>query len=209
MIIDQKVKELYAKELSGSEIANKLGLHIRQVYRLLVKQGVQRRNSAEQNKLRFKRSPLSFKFKDKLSVKGRELFIAALMLYYGEGAKTGKCVDFANADPATLKIFLKFIREICRVNERRLRFYLYCFSNQNSAELIKFWCKTLTIKKENFTKPYIRDSNGSLTRTMPYGVLHIRYSDSRLLNRILDLNRELTIKIIGGVLKQSTRADCR
>ena len=97
------------------------------------------------------------------------------MLYYGEGAKTGKTVDFANSDSVMLQIFLKFLIDICGINKQKLRFYLYCFSDQNTHELIRFWCKTLKVKKSYFTKPYIRKASKSLRRTMQHGVLHIRY----------------------------------
>lgn len=188
---DELVKVLYHKEWSGPNIAKKLGLNQRQVYRILNGLGVKRRTVFEQNRLNFLKSPLSFKFKERLSNKERELLIAAIMLYYGEGAKTNKTVDFANSEPQMLKIFLKFLRKICRVDQKRLRFYLYCFSNQNKEELIEFWCQTLKIKRENFTRPYVKDFNNKNSRTMSYGVLHIRYSDVRLLNKILLLNSKL------------------
>src|SRR3989344_3163617 len=187
----ERVKFLYNKKWSGPDIAKKLVINQRYVYRILDRLGVKRRTVFEQNKINFLKSPLSFKFKDKLSIKEKELLIAVAMLYYGEGAKTGKTVDLANSDPVMLKIFLKFLRKICRIDENKLRFYLYCFSNQNPDELIGFWCNFLKIKKENLDRPYIKDFNHKNKRTMPYGVLHIRYSDLRLLNKILLLNSKL------------------
>lgn len=198
---NQRVKNLYSNGLSGSQISRVTKIDIRQVYRILARLGVSRRSSAEQNKINFLKSPLSFKMKEKFSVDERELLVAAVMLYYGEGAKTNKTVDLANADPKVLKVFLNFMRNICGVDEKRLRFYLYCFSNQDSGKLIKFWCKYLHVDKRNFTKPYVRSADSSLLRTMPYGVLHIRYSDSRLLKLILNLIEELTNKYIGGVVE--------
>jgi len=189
--MEQKVVSLYKTNLSGSDIAKKLGIHLRSVYRILDRQGIKRRSSAEQNRIRFLRSPLSFKFKQNLSAKDRGLIIAGAMLYYGEGAKTGQTVDLANSNPEILRLFLKFLRKICRVNEDRLRFYLYCFSDQNAIQLINFWSRELNVNKVNFTKPYIRKANNNLSRRMPYGVLHIRYSDVRLLNKILDINSGL------------------
>lgn len=129
-----------------------------------------------------------------LTVPKKELLIAAVMLYFGEGAKSGTTVDFANSDPATLKIFINFLRKICRIDEKRLRLYLYCFSNQNPGELISFWSKTLDVRIRNFTKPYIRKVGENLRRTMTRGVLHIRYSDKRLLRKILSLKDELIKK---------------
>ncbi len=197
MDIEKEVQELYLQELSGSEISAKLQVHIRQVYRILDKLGVSRRTSSAQNKIRFLRSPKSYQFKEKLSAKERDLMIAGAMLYYGEGAKTGGSVDLANSDTRILKVFLKFLRDICRVKEERLRFYLYCFSDQNPQKLIDYWVKELGVNKRSFTKPHVRKLYPTLHRRMPYGVLHIRYSDLRLLEKILDLN----LKISGNMLE--------
>ena len=190
--MEQEVIYLYKQNISGPDIAQKLGIQPRQVYRILDRHKIKRRNLSEQSRIRFAKIPLSFGFKKSLSTKDRELLVAGTMLYYGEGAKTGTTVDLANSDPNILKLFLKFLRNICGTDERRLRFYLYCFSNQNKVQLIKFWCKYLGISKNNFTKPYVRNTRqGNISRKMPYGVLHIRYSDKKLLNKILELNAEL------------------
>lgn len=186
------VRELYQSGLTGPEISLRIKISVKQVYDSLRRQNIPRKDIAEQNKLRFKRSPLSFSFKkDKFSTKERDLLVAGVMLYYGEGAKTGNTVDFANSDPMLLDIFLKFLKNICGVDNKKLRFYLYCFSDQNSKSLIKFWCSHLGVQQGQFTKPYIRSTLNKGKRTMTNGVLHIRYSDKRLLEKILLLGREL------------------
>lgn len=194
--INRKIKNLYSKELTAKAIADKLSIPMHQVYDSLIKQGVRRRNKSLQNKIRFENAPLSFKFKDKLSDIDKELLASGVMLYNGEGAKTGTTVDFANSSPASLQVFLAFLRKICRVDEKRLRFYLYCFSDQDVHELISFWCNLLSVRREGFTKPYIRDSLNKGKRTMSWGVLHIRYSDKKLLDKILSLTHETTKRLV-------------
>lgn len=189
---EKLVKRLYLEGLSGPEVVLKLKkISLKQVYDTLRRQNIPRKSLLEQNRKRFLQSPLSFVFKQKLSKKERELLIAAIMLYYGEGAKTRWTVDFANSDPQLLKVFFKFLINICGIDTKRVRFYLYCFSNQNVNSLIQFWCSQLGVKRNQFTKPYIRSTLNKGKRTMPYGVLHIRYSDKRLLEKILLLGKEL------------------
>ncbi len=146
----------------------------------------------ELNRIRFESSPLSYDFKSELTTTERELLVAALMLYFGEGAKTQTTVDLANSDPKVLKIFIKFLRDICRVDESRLRFYLYCFREQDPEALIRFWSECLKVSPKSFTKPYIRETRADLKRIMPYGVLHVRYSDKRLLRQIMFLIEKIT-----------------
>ena len=185
------VVDLYNLGESGLKIASKLMLSTTQVYDLLKKKGVVARDSAA----RLKITPMTFEFRENLSGTDDQLLTAALMLYAGEGAKTGSTVDFANSDPGFLKIFLLFLRKICRVDENKLRFYLYCFDNNDVEQIKNFWVKTLNVSLNNFTKPYVRPFNGKNTRVMKYGVLHIRYNDKRLLEKILYLCSDLTVKL--------------
>lgn len=192
---EQKVIKLYNQLSSAPAIAKRIKLSVSQVYDTLRRFNVARRKSSLQNQIRFINSPLSFEFRERLVRKERELLIAAIMLYYGEGAKTGTTIDFANSDPRALKLFLKFLRQVCRVDESKLRLYLYCFSDQNVEQLIKFWSKELRVSRKNFTKPYIRAVRGQRKRIMSYGVLHVRYSDKRLLEKILNLCSEFIISL--------------
>lgn len=185
------VKKFYCDGMMGAEISAKLKISLKQVYSSLHRQKIPRKTLWEQNKILFINKPLSFSFKRNLSQKDRELMVAAVMLYYGEGAKTGVTVDFANSDNRAVKLFLKFLRKICRVDEKRLRFYLYCFSDQDSNTLISYWSSQLNVERNQFTKPYVRSTFNRGNRSMPYGVIHVRYSDKKLLEKILSLCNNL------------------
>lgn len=192
---DLKIKRMYEKAFSAPFIAKTLNLPLHSIYYSLKNQNVLRRTTAEQNKIRFENKPLSYKIKPNLTQHEKALKIAALMLYYGEGAKTQQTVDFANSDPAALALFLKFMLNICGVDKNRLRFYLYCFRGQNASKLIRFWSNKLNAPVDQFTKPYIRPDRTDLSRTMPFGVLHIRYSDKKLLEQILFFIKEITTQL--------------
>jgi len=189
------VKKYYCNGMTGAEIATKLNLSLKQIYGSLKRQGIPRKTMWEQNKILFAKKPPSFHFKKNISIKERELLIAAVMLYYGEGAKTGTTVDLANSDNHIAKLFIKFLRKICGINEKKLRFYLYCFSDQKSDSLVKYWSSQLRAERNQFTKPYIRSTLNRGKRSMPYGVIHIRYSDKKLLEKILSLCNELITKL--------------
>lgn len=82
-------------------------------------------------------------------------------------------------------LFLKGLREIYRVDEKRLRVCLYCYANQDANKLLNYWSGLLKIPKNQFIKPYIRkDFNENKIGRMIYGVIHIRYSDKKLLMQI-------------------------
>ncbi len=128
-------------------------------------------------------------------------------MYRCEGFQTEKAdtVDFANSNPKMIKLFVLFLMNICRVDFPRLRCYLYCYANQDKSDLIKFWSTTTGIPKAQFTKPYVRsDYRLDKINRMPYGLLHVRYSDKKLLVAIKQGIQELFENIMGGYRSSQT-----
>lgn len=181
----EKVKGMYyQKQLSAPQISKKLRVCIDAVYYFMRKHNLQRRNLSEQNKIRFERKKPSFKIKKKLTRDEEFLKITGVLLYWCEGSQWEKeCqVDFTNSNPKMILFFLKFLRKICGIDDQKLRVLLYCYSNQNPKQLIKFWSDLTNIPKNQFTKPYIRkDFKLEKVGKMKYGLVHIRYLDKKLL----------------------------
>ena len=147
---------------------------------------IPRRTSSETNHILFLKKPLSYEKKKTLTIAEESLYKAALMLYWAEGSKKGiHSVDIVNSDEKLILIFLKALRRIYRVDEKKLRILLYCYSNQNPKKLTNYWSKLLQIPKSQFIKPYVRkDFKEEKRGVMPNGLVHIRYSDKRLLEQI-------------------------
>jgi len=184
------VEKLYSKEkLSTIEIAKKLKTTTWTVMGFMTRNNIPRRTFKEASKISFENKPLTFFLKKGLSAKDKKLKMAGVFLYWAEGAKlNGKnncTVDFANSNPEMIKIFVKFLRDICRVNEKKLRVYLYCYSNQDIESIKDFWYKLTNIPKSQFSKPYVRnDFLPEKSGKMKYGLAHIRYADKKLLVKI-------------------------
>jgi predicted DNA-binding protein YlxM (UPF0122 family) len=193
--IVEKIKAFYYKDLlSMSEVAKKLGVSIDSVVYLMRKNNLKRRSFTESNKIVFQNKPLSFSVKNNKTQKNRELEIAGLMLYWAEGYKSekGASVDFANSDPRMIKVFISFLRSVYRLDENRLRVSLYCYSNQKISSLVDFWSELTNIPKNQFTKPYVRKDFRENGRVMKYGLVHIRYSDKKML---IDLMKKMSYYI--------------
>ena len=199
MSIDE-IKHLYfEKQLCTREIGEKLNKTTWQIIRTMKKHNVARRTSAETQKIQFQRKPLSYNKKVRLSSFEKSLYEAGLMLYWAEGVKARGTVDFANSDSRMASIFLSMLRSIYHIDEKRLRILLYCYANQNTEKLIKYWSAKLKIPTLQFIKPYVKhDYNKKKTHKMPHGLVHIRYHDKRLFEQILK-----DIDIISRKLKQN------
>ncbi len=198
------IKKLYYKEkLSSLEIAEKIGKSQWTILKFMKKNGLSRRNSHESNIIKFNKKPLSFSVKENLLPEEKDLKLAGLMIYWAEGAKLDlkgrNCtVDLANSNPIMIKVFLKFLREICRIDESKLRVFLYCYANQNIEEIKNFWHNITKVPLDQFSKPYIRnDFILEKSGKMKYGLAHIRYNDKKLLlqinNWIKEINKEMGV----------------
>lgn len=189
----KEVKRFYYKEkLSVQDVANKLNVSIDAVFYCMRKNGLKRRKANESNSIKYEKATPSFKLKKLDSEKLRILKTIGVMLYWGEGHKLGKTtVDFANSDNDMISLFLKFLRKVCGIDEKRLRVYAYFYSNQDVNKNINYWSKLTKISRSQFTKPYIReDFREDKKDKMPYGLIHIRYSDKKLLNVIKNWIKE-------------------
>lgn len=193
------VRKMYNSGLSAQEIGDRFGKTVWQVYRFMKRHSFSRRKSSETKNIKFRKSPLSFLFKESLSLKEKQLWTSGLMLYWAEGSKAGRyVVDFANCNTKMILIFLKMLRIVYQINEERLRIYIYCYSNQNTDKIIEYWSRMTLISKEKFTKPYIRtDYDPKKSDRMPNGLIHIRYADMRLLEKIKADIAKISFDILG------------
>ena len=184
----ERIKQLYYEDgLGVQRIADKLCVPIDAVFYFMRKHNLVRRSPSESNSIRYQKASASFRLKELKTEKLRILKAMGSMLYWGEGCKSDKMgvVDFANSDEKMIVLFMRFLREICGVDEKRLRVYLYVHANQDIGGCVRHWNKITKIPKKQFTKPYIRkDFDESKKEKMPNGLIHVRYSDKKLLNQI-------------------------
>ncbi len=184
----KQVKKLYYKDkLSVQDVARKLNVSIDAVFYCMRRNKLKRRRKEESNLIRYEKSEPSFKLEKIDNEKLRRLKIIGTMLYWAEGSKwSGETiVDFANSDKDMIVLFLNFLRKICGIKENKLRVFPYFYANQNFKKNIKYWSDITKIPKDQFTKPYIRKKfDESKGYRMPYGLIHLRYGDKKLLNLI-------------------------
>ena len=180
----EKVKELYyTKSLTMKEVSLWCGVTMDSLVYFMRKHKIKRRTLKEASAVKFSQKPLSFKKKEILTPEEEKLKIAGTMLYWAEGTKSEKSfgIDFANSDPEMVRIFVKFLRTIFTLDEKRLRLHLYCYADQDISSLISFWCSITGVPASQLTKPYVRQDFRENGRKMLHGLIHIRYNDKKLL----------------------------
>ena len=91
----------------------------------------------------------------------RELLIAGLFLYWGEGGKTElTSTSLSNTDSAMIRFFMKWMKSL-GVPRDRLRVRVHLYADMNIRAELKYWSTTLGLPLSSFTKPYVKTSNRS------------------------------------------------
>jgi len=187
MITKEQLKRLYNKGLSMMEIATKVGISNSGVKYLAEKYNIPRRSRSEANYLKYNPAGNPFKIKKLKTKKDIELFNLGIGLFLGEGTKKNKFnVAFANSDQQILKLFLKFLREICGVEERKIKAALNIFNDVDGEEAVNFWSKMTKIPVNRFNTITIRKSKGGTYKNKSrWGTLTI-YIPNVKLKAIMD-----------------------
>lgn len=119
----------------------------------------------------------------------KDLFIAGLFLYWGEGSKTKDVeIRLSNTNPKIIKFFICWLKDCLRVSSDKIRVKLYLYKDMNIDEETKFWSEELDINRRQFTKPYIKDSNkASITykNGFGHGTCNIMVANAMLAKRVL------------------------
>jgi hypothetical protein len=122
-----------------------------------------------------------------------------MSLYWAEGYKrpimlngralTNHPVALTNSDPLLIKIFLRFLREVCGVNDENIKADIRIYEHMNSKKLTVFWRKTTGLPDKNFGKIYYGVSKSSLGKRpfnrLPYGTILIRVNSTNLFHKIM------------------------
>jgi transcriptional regulator with XRE-family HTH domain len=118
----------------------------------------------------------------------RDLLIAGVALYAGEGSKRDGQVNFANSDPRQIIFFCHWLRTLFDVDESRLRVWLYLHEHLDLAAAIAFWSDLTAIPPTQFGKPYRAVADPSIRRTKHVnGCVGIAYACSRTHRSIMGL----------------------
>ena len=126
-----------------------------------------------------------------LPLSKRELFIAGLFLYWGEGGKTAKTrTAFSNTNPEMIKFILYWLIKILNISKEKIIVRLHLYKDMNIKKEIKYWSKVIKISEKQFRKPYIKATTlKSLTyKGFGHGTCNLEID-----------NRDLKEKIMMGI----------
>lgn len=118
----------------------------------------------------------------------RELFIAGLFLYWGEGSKKVPCqLSLNNTDPKVIKFYLYWLVKILGVPKNEIRAYVHLYKDMNIKKETLFWSLLLKISPDQFVKPYIKESTRSQIdhKGFGHGTCALYVNNVRLKERVM------------------------
>jgi hypothetical protein len=185
------------KGLSTREIAQEIGVSIGSVKRWvkgvpLTEEQISsfRAKGSESTKQKALKKRILFQIKGRKKKRLLDpLFVAGIMLYWGEGTKSRRQLDFTNSDPAMLRLFIRFMKKFYPFSFSRITVYIHCYTDVHSQSTIEnYWLKELSLTQNNLRKTMLNkkpiNSLSKRTGLLPYGVCKLRVSDVSILQEI-------------------------
>lgn len=125
----------------------------------------------------------SFKIRTDLNESEKVLYGLGLGLYWGEGNKASiYSVRLGNTDPHLIRIFVKFLKDICGIQDKDIKFGLQVFNDSDPILAKQFWLNTLGCGTESFhpTISVIQPQGlGTYGRKNKTGVLQVYVNNKR------------------------------
>ncbi|MDP3772160.1 MAG: hypothetical protein Q8Q94_02160 [bacterium] len=114
-----------------------------------------------------------------------QLFIAGVVIYWGEGDKNPKNpVRVSNTDPHMLNIFVKFLKTTCKLPEDRIRAHLILYPDLDDSLCKKYWSSLIGINQNLFYKTQVIQGRHE-TRRLGHGICSVEVSSRQLKEKIL------------------------
>lgn len=123
-----------------------------------------------------------------LPLSGRELELAGLFLYWGEGSKSLKgALSLNNTDPQVLKFTLHWLIKGLKVPKEKIRVFLHLYSDMDVNQEIEYWVRQLYLPLSQFRKPYIKESMrvGIDHKGFGHGTCGLYVGDVRLKEKVI------------------------
>jgi hypothetical protein len=118
----------------------------------------------------------------------RDVMIAGIALYAGEGSKTPGEVRFANSDPRMIAMFVEWMRRCFGIDPAEMRLRLYLHDGLDLQAANAYWSELTGIPISRFRTPYRAVPDPSIRRSKhPMGCPAVCVTSIRLHRRVMGL----------------------
>ncbi len=189
-----------------TEVANELDVTQATIFYWLKKFDIPRRSWRDSSYIKQNPQGDPFSIPKRFSFKEKELLIAGLLLYWAEGSKGKGAIRITNLDHRMLKVFLNFLREVCRVDDNRLFLYVRVYKEFSLDEARKYWHNFLNIPSQKiFIYPHTDTRSKKNKQWSQYGIATLEFHNTKL-KEWLDASIE---KLIQKLLENNVRREIK
>lgn len=138
----------------------------------------------------------------------RELLIAGLFLYLGEGAKSDWWrIQISNTDPSIIRFSVYWLTKILGADKNKLKIQLHLYSDMDVSREIKFWQNITRLRINQFIKPYIKKTSSQKIDhpSFGHGTCNVYISKVDLKHKIMAGIKVILDSINGPVVQRSER----
>jgi hypothetical protein len=131
-------------------------------------------------------------------LKNNPLFLAGIMLYWGEGNKgqKGSQLKLANTDPMMIRLFYRLLKDIIKVPKDKIHIWLLLYPDLVDEMQKRFWSRATSVPLSQFKRSiYIKGRHP--TKRLSYGVCNIYVSSREFKEKMmvwLDLCQKMLIR---------------
>ena len=119
------------------------------------------------------------------NMKYNPLFIAGMMLYWGEGTKAPRTsVKLSNTDAEMVRLFVLFLTQACRIPIGKIKAHLLIYPDLEERTCRGYWSKKAGIPWENFTKS-VQIMGRHQTRRLNWGICIVDVSSTYFKQKVL------------------------
>lgn len=123
-----------------------------------------------------------------LPLSKKELLIAGIFLYWGEGSKTRNSqLAVANTDPNLIQFVLLWMTKGLGISKDKIQVLVHLYQDMDIEESLEYWSIRLQLPRSQFAKPYIKKSNRLSIdyRGYGHGTCNLRVYNIEVKERIL------------------------
>lgn len=115
-----------------------------------------------------------------------DLYVMGCMLYWAEGAKARTSLRFTNSDPDMVRIFMRFLREACGVNENKisLKVAAYLGNDLSWNDIEHHWLDVTGLSAAHLRKGTVKEIKDSRRHKLPYGTVVVVVHSVECLQKI-------------------------
>ena len=123
-----------------------------------------------------------------LPLSKRELYIAGLFLYLGEGAKSDWWrVIISNSNPDVIKFSIFWLTNVLKVPRAKLKIQVHLYTDMDIEQELKYWRQITSLRRNQFMKPYIKKTSSKRIdhSSFGHGTCNVYLGNVNLKHKIL------------------------